>query len=111
LLAYVDLDDKGWGVAIQPFKPGEVARKFFFPPTIGSRNFRWTPDGQALSYIANEKGASNIWLQPLSGAPPSQLTNFKTGQLLTFAWSPDGQWLACMRQATTSDVVLLQDFK
>jgi len=111
LLAYVDLDDKGWGVAIQPFKPGEVARRFLFPPTIGSRNFRWTPDGQALSYVVNEKGASNIWLQALGGAPPSQLTNFKTGQLLTFAWSPDGQWLACMRQATTSDVVLLQDFK
>ncbi len=111
LLAYVYLDEKGWGVAVRPFERGAPVRKFSFPATVGSRVFRWTPDGQSLAYIVNEKGASNIWLQPLDGGPPRQLTDFKSGQLLSFAWSPDGQWSALMRRTATSDVVLLSDFR
>lgn len=110
-LAYVYLDDKGWGLAVRALEDNAASRKFSFPANVKSRAFRWTPDGQALAYIVNEKGAANIWLQPLSGAPPSPLTDFKAGQLLTFAWSRDGQWLAYVRQSATSDVVLLRDFK
>ncbi len=111
LLAYVYLDEKGWGVAVRPFERGATVRKFPFPATVGARLFRWTPDGQALAYIVNENGASNIWLQPLNGDAPTQLTNYKAGQLISLAWSPDGQWSAYMRRAATSDVVLLSDFK
>lgn len=111
LLAYVYLDEKEWGVAVVAFEGGEATKKFPFPPTVSSRFFRWTPDGQALAHIANERGASNIWLQPLNGDPPKQLTNFQAGQLFSFTWSPDGQWLAYMRHTATSDVVLLKDFK
>jgi Tol biopolymer transport system component/DNA-binding winged helix-turn-helix (wHTH) protein len=110
-LAYVYLDDKGWGLAVCALEDSTASRKFSFPANVKSRVFRWTPDGQALAYIVNEKGAANIWLQPLSGAPPSQLTDFKAGQLLTFAWSRDGQWLTYVRQSATSDVVLLREFK
>jgi Tol biopolymer transport system component len=111
LLAYVYLDEQGWGLAVRALEGSETVKKFPLPSTAGSRIFRWTPNGQSLAYLVSEKGVSNIWQQPLSGAPPSQLTNFQTGQLLTFAWSGDGQWLAYMRQSTTSDVVLLRDFK
>jgi Tol biopolymer transport system component/DNA-binding winged helix-turn-helix (wHTH) protein len=110
-LACVSLNEKGWGMTARSFDGDDASRWFPFPQTVGSRVIRWTPDGQALAYIVNEKGASNIWLQPLSGSPPRQLTRFTTGQLLTFAWSPDGQWLAYMRHSETSDVVLLRDFK
>jgi Tol biopolymer transport system component len=111
LLAHVYLDEKGWGVAVRPLERVAAARKFPFPATVGSRVFRWTPDGQALAYIVNENGASNIWLQPLNGDAPTQWTNYKVGQLISFAWSLDGQWSAYMRHTATSDVVLLSDFK
>jgi eukaryotic-like serine/threonine-protein kinase len=111
LLAYVYLDGQGRGLAVRALEGGEASRKFPFPSTVRSRVFRWTPDGQALAYIVDEKGVSNIWLQPLNGSPPRQLTNFKAGQLLSFAWSPDGQWLAHISHTATSDVVLLRDFK
>ena len=111
MLAYVYLDESGWGVAVHSLERSTAARKFPFPTTVGSRVFRWTPDGQALAYIVNENGASNIWLQPLNGEPPKQWTNYKVGRLISFAWSPDGQWSAYMRHAATSDVVLLSDFK
>lgn len=111
LLAYVYLDQQGWGLAVRALEGDGSTRKFPFPSTVAWRFFCWTPDGQALAYIVNEKGASNIWLQPLSGAPPRQLTDFKTGQLLTFAWSRDDLWLAYERHTATSDVVLLRDIK
>jgi len=111
LLAYVYMDEKGWGIAAVTLDRNQAPKKFPFPSTVESRVFRWTPDGEALAYIANEKGASNIWLQPLSGERPRQLTNFKAGKLLSFAWSRDGQWSAYMRHRATSDVVLLKDLK
>jgi Tol biopolymer transport system component len=110
LLAYVNLEG-GWGLTVHALEGGKAVRRFLFPSTVSSRIFRWTPDGQALALLVKEKGTANIWLQPLSGAPPSQLTNFKAGQLLAFAWSPDGRWLAYTRHTATSDVVLLRDFK
>ncbi len=111
LIAYVYLDEKQWGIGVTPLDQGEASKKFPFPSTVASRALRWTPDGEGLAYVANEKGSSNIWVQPLSGGPPRQLTNFKAEQLLSFAWSRDGQWLAYMRHTATSDVVLLKDFK
>lgn len=111
LLAYVYLDQKDWGLAVLPFDKSDTGKRLPFPSTVGSHFFRWAPDGQALAYIANEKGASNIWLQPLNGEPPKRLTNFSSGQLLSFAWAPDGKALAYMRRATISDVVLLRDFR
>ena len=112
LLAYVYLDQKEWGIGVRSLDGGAASdRKFPFPSSVGSRVFRWTPDGQALAYIANEKGVSNIWLQPVSGGPARQLTNFKTGQLSSFAWSTNSQWSAYLRHTATSDVVLLSNFK
>jgi len=111
LLAYVYMDEKEWGLAVLALDRREVIKKFPFPSNVGSRAFRWTPDGASLAYIVNEKGASNIWLQPLNGERPRQLTNFKSGKLLSFAWSPNGQWSAYMRHRATSDVVLLRDLQ
>jgi Tol biopolymer transport system component len=87
LLAYVYMDDKGWGIAVVALDRNQEPKKFPFPSTVESHVFRWTPDGGSLAYIVNEKGASNIWLQPLSGERPKQLTNFKPGKLLSFACS------------------------
>jgi Tol biopolymer transport system component/DNA-binding winged helix-turn-helix (wHTH) protein len=111
LLAYVYLDEKEWGIGVRPLSGDATNKKFPFPSTVGSRVFRWAPDGQSLAYIANKKGVSNIWLQPLNGQPPRQFTNFRAGQLRSFAWSQDGQQLALMRHQATSDVILLSNFK
>jgi Tol biopolymer transport system component len=85
-VAYVYLDDEEWGIAVRPLS-GEVEqpRKYPFPATVASRVFRWSPDGQSLAYIAAENGASNLWLQPLDGGPGKRLTNFKSGELMSFA--------------------------
>jgi Tol biopolymer transport system component len=66
----------------------------------------YTPDGRSVAYTVTDKGADNIWVQPLGGAP-RQLTHFSSERIIEFAWSPDGKKLAVFRSNTTSDVVLL----
>ena len=68
---------------------------------------RWTPDSRALTYIFAQAGVGNLWLQPLAGGVPQPLTAFKEDMIYRFAWSPDGQQLACERGSTVQEAVLL----
>jgi Tol biopolymer transport system component len=69
----------------------------------------FTPDQKAVAYPILENDVSNIWVQPLDGSPGHQITNFKFGTFRNFSWSPDGQSLAVIRDASQSDVVLLRE--
>lgn len=77
------------------------------------RNIQWTPDGQALTYVDARKGAPNLWVQPLDGSPPQQLTNFKEKEFTIqyFAWSQDGKYLVFNRGVQRSDIVLINSVK
>ena len=79
------------------------------PANWGRKELLWSHDGREFTYVDTRNGVSNLWAQPVSGGPPHRLTNFKSGQIFRFAWSPDGKRaaLACGNQ--TSDVVLLRD--
>ncbi len=72
------------------------------------------PGGQYVSYLARERGADNIWLQPLAGGPARQLTHFalnhQTGsRIISMAWSPGGKWVAIVHVTDRADIVLLKD--
>ena len=67
---------------------------------------RWTPDSQGITYIGT-RGPSNIWLQPLSNGPARQLTNFNESKIYAFAWSPDGNRLACVRDRKRTSRTIL----
>lgn len=71
----------------------------------------WNPDGTALTYFDNLGDVSNIWLQPLAGGKPRQLTNFKTDQIFSFAWSANGSELLVSRGTTMSDIILINDLR
>ena len=60
----------------------EVKAEGHFPATF-------TPDGKAVVYPVRERGADNLWLQPLDGSPGRQITAFKREQILDFNWSRD----------------------
>jgi serine/threonine protein kinase len=72
---------------------------------------QFTADGKALAYGIRLNGVDNIWVQPLTGSPGRQITNFNREQILSFHWSPDGRSLGILRGHTYSDVVLLQESK
>jgi serine/threonine protein kinase/Tol biopolymer transport system component len=112
LLAYT-----AWGatasspsvLTVIPFDGGEPLYKFDLP--AAAVWFRWAPDGKALDYFLTRGGVSNLWRQPLSGGPPKQITNFKSGEIFSFAWSDDGKQLALARGTRSDDAILIGDFQ
>jgi len=80
---------------------------------LSNRNspIQWTRDSRALTYVKTENNVSNIWLQPLDGGNAKQLTYFKTDRIWHFTWSQDGKQLAIARGRTSSDVVMIRNFR
>ena len=70
---------------------------------------RFSPDGKAIVYDITDKGVANLWMQPLDGSTSHQLTNFSSGRINGFRWSPDGKSMGVMREQDVSDVVVLRE--
>ncbi|HEX8566481.1 MAG TPA: winged helix-turn-helix domain-containing protein [Pyrinomonadaceae bacterium] len=95
-----------------PINGGEPIKSFSTSPTTKTwADIHWTPDGRALTYIDTIGGIGNIWLQPLQGGLPKQLTDFKTERIFRFAPSADGKQLTFSRGIETNDVVLISNFR
>ncbi len=53
----------------------------------------WSPNGTRLLYTSRRTGTRDIWVMPVSGGEPLQLTHDVRDDYAP-AWSPDGQWVA-----------------
>jgi Tol biopolymer transport system component len=76
--------------------------------------FGAAPHGAALfcSYLDSFNPSNNLWLQPLDGSAPRQLTHFSDGKTIGhYAWSRDGKRLAMSRATQSSDIVLFRGLK
>jgi len=71
----------------------------------------WIPGQQALSYIDIRNGTYNIWSQAIDSGEPKQLTNFETGRIFSYDWSPDGKQLVLERGELLNDVVEITKFR
>jgi TolB protein len=107
----VDEKTRASKAALFPFAGGEPVKLFDLPQVAGQTTppVRWTPDSHAFTYINTRGGVSNIWLQPVDGGEPRQLTDFKSDLIYWFDWSRDGKQLALSRGTQTSDVVLISN--
>jgi Tol biopolymer transport system component len=86
---------------------GQPIKTFVLPS--GFWVYDWTPDGKALSFCASRN--NNIWVQPIAGGPPRQLTNFSPPGVVYNDWSQDGTRLAFVRANPVRDVVLISDLQ
>ena len=121
LLAYFTTgsETKRPRIVVVNFEDGSAVRSFEVPvsgapphlDSLGYRGFHWSPDGSGVVYINTLGGISNLWRQPLDGAPPKQITDFKSDRIYAFAYSRDGKMLAFARGNSSSDVVLITDSK
>jgi eukaryotic-like serine/threonine-protein kinase len=66
-------------------------------------------DGKSVVYAVREKGIGNLWMQPLDGSAPHQLTHFTSERIDKFLFSKDGTKIAFERGHNESDAVLLRD--
>ena len=101
---------KEWRLAVFSLD-GQIEKSFSIATAVAEQwsGPKWMPDGQALTYIVTHGGISNIWVQPLTGGPPRQLTKFDQDQIFTFAWSSDGKKLACVRGTNVTAAILIKD--
>jgi TolB protein len=94
-------------LVVMPTGGGNLEVLSEFPAHFG--RFRWTPDSRGLAYADRALGVGNIYVQPLDGGPPEQLTRWDTEPVFAFDWSQDGKWLAFSRGALTSEAVAITD--
>jgi Tol biopolymer transport system component len=82
------------------------SRRTFSAPVV---RWRWTWDSKALAYVDAET-QSDLWIQPLDGGAPRQLTHFAPdgNQIWDFDWDADGRRLAVARGKTSTDIVLFR---
>ena len=90
-------------------KPAEQRKKtsFEFDPR-GLPGLVFLPSGKGVVYVVREKGVDNLWVQPLDGTPPRQLTHFTSEKIAGYSFSRDGSRLALERGHSESDAVLLR---
>lgn len=68
---------------------------------------KWTADGKALVYMAENDGVLNIMKQSLDGKPP-EVAKFDQSDVFDFDYSSAGQF-AVTRGVWKWDVVLISD--
>jgi eukaryotic-like serine/threonine-protein kinase len=97
--------------ALVPSSGGAPIKLFGTPDVNGQRMPRWMPDAESLLYVDTHDGNSNIWMQPLNGGAPKQITGFDSDQIFDFDLSRDGKQIILTRGTTVSDVVLMRGLK
>ncbi|HYE14848.1 MAG TPA: hypothetical protein VD968_10445 [Pyrinomonadaceae bacterium] len=96
-------------LAVVPIEGGEPTKLFDIPPTFRA-NTVWMPDNRGIAFLDDRSGTNNVWMQPLSGKKPVQLTDFKSDGVAAYDWSRDGR-LVATRSVETTGVVLIRDFR
>ena len=86
---------------------------FSFDVPLGTaQNFpHWSPDDRGVDMVLVRGGAANIWRQPVPSGTMKQITNFPSGLIRSFNWSPDGKTLFLARGSVSSDIILLKSAK
>ena len=100
-----------YGVVVAPANGGAVTMVFPMVPGMGMSPPQWSPDGHALYLNLMRQGAANIWKMESPGGSMTQVTNFPSGLIASYAWSPDGKMLYVARGTKSNDVVLLRAAK
>jgi Tol biopolymer transport system component/DNA-binding winged helix-turn-helix (wHTH) protein len=99
-------------MAVVSVEGGAPLRVLRVPGAVFSQPaLSWSANGKALQYLLTKNGATNLWEQPLEGGDPKQLTTFADGEIFGFNWSLDRKQLLLTRGRTTSDVVLMSNFR
>ena len=100
---------------LQKVEGGAPVREIEVPSNYNWLYLGWTPDGRALTYVHNTNGdTQNVYMQPLAGGEPVQLTHVDSEPALVaaYAWTRDGKKFAVTRaRYNDTDVVMFSGFR
>jgi Tol biopolymer transport system component len=92
-------------IGIMALESGRIVKRL----NLTIPNTRWSPDGRALLYPKNQGDVSAIWMQPIDGTPPRQITIFQTDRIFDFDLSADGKQFVLARGRQVGDIVMITD--
>jgi Tol biopolymer transport system component len=102
-------------LVVQKLEDATPMQKIEMPATYNALQLDWTPDGRALTYVHNTTGnTQNVYMQPLAGGPPVQLTRIESepAYVAAYAWSREGKKFAITRaRYNDTDVVMFSGFR
>jgi serine/threonine protein kinase len=106
------LDPPGNYLDVLPLAGGSSIKQFDIPVlSMTGTSLSWAPDSKGVMFLDSREGVGNLWLQPLAGGKPKQITNFSSDRIYSFDWSPDGKQLVVARGTSSSDIVLISNFR
>ncbi len=119
MIAYGKIEGQGATakskIIVQNLDDAAIVKEIEMPATYNWVWLGWIPDSKAFTYVHNTTGSiQNIYMQPLTGGPPVQLTHFDSepGLIAAYAWSRDGKKFAITRgRYNDTDAVLFTGFK
>jgi eukaryotic-like serine/threonine-protein kinase len=99
-----------WRTAVVP-ATGKGEPRYYPSSRNGGAPTQWHPGSRAFLYVDVVNDVANIWIQDLDGSERRQLTHFESGEIFSFDLAPDGNRLVVTRGQSTSDAMLVRDFK
>ncbi len=102
---YDETSAQPWKHAVMSLSNGEIIRVFDGIQLVEG----WTDDSKSL-IVLRDMNRSNLWLQPIDGAEPRQLTKFEGGMIRRFAVSPDFKQILISRGNPSGEAILMSNF-
>jgi serine/threonine protein kinase len=99
-----------WRTALLPLDREGPPHYFGVPRSNGSPRAEWLPDSSGFAFVDFANGVGNLWLQPLDGRSPRQMTNFDSGEIGNYDIDRGGR-IALSRLVRVNDLVLVRDFR
>lgn len=97
-----------WRSALVSFDNGQLVKVFDLPPNVAIWRMS---DEKTLVYVYDTDDVGNLWTVPVDGGTPKQLTKFSSENIFGFTPSRDGKRFALVRGTSSSDIVLIKDFR
>jgi TolB protein len=99
-------------LAIFPADGGDPIKTFKVPPNLSvNRGPVWTPDDKGITMIAAPGELQNLWLQPIDGGDPKQITNFQLPGIARRDYSRDGKRIAIVRAEGFGNAIMISNFR
>ena len=81
------------------------------PSTETFRGPIWTPDNKGITVVVAQGERINLWVQPVDGGAPKQITNFGSPVIYRREFSRDGKRVAIVRGEGIGNAIMITDYR